>query len=198
MRMHKDKNSDTLKYNTSIIQYLPENKWSNVVEQAAIIDNILLVGDATEGQIEIGETPKMALEELIKNYEMFKEINAISAVSQYNDKRLRVVVGLHLDWFTLPIHKNIYNVYVKIPISDIMNIPEIKKIIEIAEYYDFFPHNLTPHPATDNLFSDYSNYNLPLKNINVSITMWKYKPLTPEYIENRYQSIKNSLFNWKQ
>lgn len=196
MRMHKDEKSDTLKYNTSIIQYLPEVKWSNSVEQAAIIDNILLVGSATEGQIEIGETPRMSLDELIKNYEMFKEINAISAVSQYSDKRLRVVVGLHLDWSTLPIHKNIYNVYVKIPIADIMDVPEIKKIVEIAEYYDFTPHNLTPHPETDNLFSDYSNYNLPLKKINVSITMWKYQSFTPEYIEHTYQAVKKSIFNW--
>ena len=196
MRMHKDEKSDTLKYNTSIIQYLPEVKWSNSVEQAAIIDNILLVGSATEGQIEIGETPRMSLDELIKNYEMFKEINAISAVSQYSDKRLRVVVGLHLDWSTLPIHKNIYNVYVKIPIADIMDVPEIKKIVEIAEYYDFTPHNLTPHPETDNLFSDYSNYNLPLKKINVSITMWKYGSFTPEYIEHAYQAVKKSIFNW--
>ena len=197
MRMHKDEKSDTLKYNTAIIQYLPEVKWSNSVEQAAIIDNILLVGSATEAQIEIGETPRMSLDELIKNYEMFKEINAISAVSQYSDKRLRVVVGLHLDWSTLPIHKNVYNVYVKIPIADIMDVPEIKKIIEIAEYYDFIPHNLTPHPETDNLFSDYSNYNLPLKKINVSITMWKYGSFTPEYIEHAYQAVKKSIFNWQ-
>ena len=162
MRLHKDEDDKLLKYDASIIQYLPIKKIGNSIQQPAIMGDIGLIGSVTESQLNAGIKPKDIVDLLSEYYEMLKDINTIVAVTSYNEQYIRIVVFLHLDLKKLPIKTNSYGVYQNIPVSDVVNVPEIKKILQIIEYYGFTAYNLSPDSGLLATFPDFANTSVPV------------------------------------
>ena len=171
MRMHKDEDTDTLKYTAAVVTYLPERKSTDTVNQLAVIGKIGFETFATEAQMENGMTAKMAVDELVGNYEMFKKIKAIVVVGYYNSYSLRVVVHLHLDLSKLPLNMGENQTRQQFSVSRLMEIPEIKRIINTLNSYGFTPHHIVAEPINEHLFERFRGFNIPIDEINASITM---------------------------